>query len=326
VSQSTVSRVLRGDPGVRPEARERVLKALEQTRYEPNAAARAFRTHRSGSIGVVVARLSYPLFPAMLESIGAQLARLGFRTVVWDSEHGGDLPASRALRQRIVDGVILTAATAESEFLRDATGAGGPVVLVNRTVGGYEADQVSSDNRDGGRKVARYLLRNGRERIALIGGSSHASTIRDRERGFREGLEELGSPLPPQFYGQVESFSHAGHAWGKVAAVRLLQLGTPPDAIFCVNDAIALGAIDGARSLGLRIPEDLWIVGYDDIELSSWDAYQLTTVRQPMSQMIERAISLLLARIDERDRPIAFECFANELVIRQSTARAPMPP
>jgi LacI family transcriptional regulator len=323
VSQSTVSRVLREDQRVRPETRARVLKALAETHYEPNAAARAFRTNRSGSIGVVVARLSYQLFPAILETIGAQLSRLGPRMMVWDAEHGGDMPAARALRQGMVDGVILTAATADSEFLRTTASTRAPVVLVNRTVEAYQGDQVSSDNRMGGQRVAEYLVRNGRERIALVGGPSNASTIRGRERGFREALEQAGVPLARHLYRSVDSFSQGGHARGREAAIRLLELRTPPDAIFCVNDVLALGAIDGARSLGVRVPEDLWVIGYDDIELASWDPYSLTTVRQPMEQMIEEAIALLLARIEDRGRPPVYRCFDNELVIRGSTARAP---
>src|SRR5690606_1611759 len=133
VSQATVSRVLRDDQRVRPATRDRVLRVLAETKYEPNAAARAIRGRRTGSIGVVVARLSYQLYPAMLEAIGAQLARLDRRMIVWDAEHGGDQPAVRALRQGIVDGVILTAATAESQFLREVHSPEAPVVLVNRT-------------------------------------------------------------------------------------------------------------------------------------------------------------------------------------------------
>ena len=322
VSQATVSRVLRQDPKVRPATRDRVLRVLTETRYEPNAAARAFRTNRSGSVGVVVARLSYQLYPVMLEAIGAQLARLGQRMIVWDSEHGGDLPASRALRQGIVDGVILTAATRESEFLQDIRSPQSPVVLVNRTVDDYPSDQVSSDNLGGGMRVAEYLLRNDRRRIALIGGIPRASTIRDRERGLRETLQRAGVDLLPHFYERSETFSHAS---GQDAVTRLLELGTPPDAIFCVNDVLALGAIDGARALGVRVPEDLWVVGYDDIELASWGAYDLTTVRQPMEQMVAHAIDLLLAKIANRDKPLAHKCFPNELVIRRSTARQPFP-
>lgn len=322
VSQATVSRVLRGDPRVRPETRARVLRALAETRYEPNAAARAFRTSRSDSIGVVVARLSYQLYPAMLEAIGAQLARLGQRMIVWDSEHGGDAPAVRALRQGIVDGVILTAATRESEFLAEIASPKAPVVLVNRTVDDYPGDQVSSDNLAGGRRVAEYLLANGRRRIALIGGIPRASTIRDRERGFREALAAGGAGLAPHYYQRSETFSHAS---GKQAIERLLELGEPPDAVFCVNDVLAMGAMDGARARGLRVPEDLWLVGYDDIELASWGAYDLTTVRQPMEEMVAVAIDLLLAKIADRDKPIERRCLPNEIVIRRSTDRQPFP-
>jgi LacI family transcriptional regulator len=322
VSQATVSRVLREDPRVRPETRDRVARVLAETRYQPNAAARAFRTNRSGSVGVVVARLSYQLYPAMLEAIGAQLVRVGQRMIVWDSEHGGDLPASRALRQGIVDGVILTAATQESEFIHDVASPEAPVVLVNRTIDGYPADQVSSDNLAGGRRVAEYLLRNGRRRIALIGGIPRASTIRHREQGFREALAAAGMPLPPHYYQRSETFSHGS---GAQAVARLLELGAPPDAIFCVNDVLALGAMDGARARGVRVPEDLWLLGYDDIELASWGAYDLTTVRQPMDAMVTRAIDLLLARIADRARPIQHDCLPNELVIRGSTARQAFP-
>ncbi len=113
VSQATVSRVLRKDPKVRPETRDRVLSALLQTGYEPHALARSFRTRRADAIGVVVARLSYQLFPAMLEALGQRIAESGLRMVVWDAEFGGDLPASKALKQGLVDGVILLAATHE---------------------------------------------------------------------------------------------------------------------------------------------------------------------------------------------------------------------
>jgi len=323
VSQATVSRVLRDDPKVRPETRERVLKVLAETRYEPNAAARAFRAGRADSIGVVVARLSYQLYPAMLEAIGAQLARLGRRMIVWDSDHGGDAPAIRALRQGVVDGVILTAATKESEFLREVPAEGSAVVLLNRIVEEYASDQVSSDNLDGGRRVAEYLVACGRRRIALIGGIPRASTIRDRERGFREALDRRGPGLPSHYYFRSENFTHAN---GVQAVTRLLELASPPDAVFCVNDVLAMGAMDGARARGARVPDDLWIVGYDDIEIASWGAYDLTTVRQPMEQMVGEAIDLLLARIDRRDAPVAHKCLANELVIRGSTARQSPPP
>lgn len=322
VSQATVSRVLRDDPGVREDTRERVLRVLAETKYEPNAAARAIKGGRTGSIGVVVARLSYQLYPTMLEATGAQLARQGRRMIVWDSEHDGDRPAARALRQGIVDGVMLMAATAESPFLHEICSSEAPVVLVNRNVDDYPADQVSSDNTAGGECVAEYMVRSGRKRIALIGGITRASTLRDREAGFRAALARFGVALPPHYCQRSGTYTHAS---GREMAIRLLELRARPDAIFCVNDVLALGAIDGARGLGVKIPDDLWVVGYDDIELASWGGYDLTTVRQPMEEMIGCGIDLLLRRIAEPARLLERRCFSNNLVIRGSTGRQPFP-
>jgi LacI family transcriptional regulator len=196
------------------------------------------------------------------------------------------------------------------------------VVLLNRTVAEYASDQVSSDNLDGGRRVAEYLVACGRKRIALIGGIPRASTIREREQGFRKALDRLGVGLPPHYYFRCENFTHAN---GEQAVARLMELASPPDAIFCVNDVLAMGAMDGARARGARVPDDVWIVGYDDIEIASWGAYDLTTVRQPMEQMVGHAIDLLLARIDHREAPVSHKCLANELVIRGSTARQSPP-
>jgi LacI family transcriptional regulator len=322
VSQTTVSRVLRQDPTVGEATRQRVMQALAELRYQPNAAARAFRTRRADSIGVVVGRLSNQIYPAMLEMIGARLAGLGQRMIVWDSEYGGDTQASQALRQGIVDGIILTTITQDSPFIQEVCSAQAPVVLVNRTIDGYPSDQVSSDNSLGGSRVADYFVQCGRRRIAMISGPQLASTIRDREQGFRAALRRAGVDLPPHYYQQPAAFSHVS---GCDAAMRLLELAAPPDAIFCANDVLALGALDGARRLGVRVPDDLWVVGYDDIEIASWDAYDLTTVRQPMEQMVARAIELLLARIKDASRPVDCECYASELVIRGSTGRQPCP-
>jgi len=322
VSQATVSRVLHEHPGVRPEIRERVQRALAQTRYQPNAMARAMKTSQTGSVGVVVARLSNPLYPAMLQVIGAALARCGLRMVVWDSEHGGEQPAAIALRQGIVDGVLLTTATAQSPLLRELVDSQMPVVLVNRTVDGATCDQVSSDNVAGGASVARYLVACGRRRIAMMGSTGAASTIRDRERGFRKALDDANRPLDLANCAQVDTFSHET---GRATVQRLLELAHPPDAVFCTNDVIALGAIDGARARGLSVPQDLWVVGYDDIEMASWGAYELTTVRQPLEEMVGLAVEHLRARIRGDTGAPARDCLPNGLVIRGSTARTPMP-
>lgn len=322
VSQATVSRVLRDDPNVKAATRERVMRALREIGYAPNAAARAFRTNRTGSIGVVVSRLSNQIYIAMLEAAGACLTNAGQRMIVWDSQYGGDSHASQALRQGAVDGVLVMATPADSPLLDEALSPRAPIVFLNRSVEGHPADQVSANNLNGGKQVAEYFLQTARKRIALIGSSQHISTIRDRERGFRDALADAGRPLDPNYYQRPVAFSHAD---GREAAIRLLELGRPPDAIFCANDVLALGALDGARARRVRVPQDLWIVGYDDIEIASWEGYDLTTVRLPMRQMVIHAVERLLRRVEDRDAPRQHIVFENELVIRGSTAGTPWP-
>ncbi len=191
VSQATVSRVLHDHPGVHAETRKRVQAVLQEFDYQPNAFARGMKTARSGAVGVVVARLSNPLYPSILQELGLALNKLGFRMMVWDADLGGEKLGIDALKQGIVDGIILTAATARSALVRDAAELGAPVVLINRTVEGAPCEQVFSDNLSGGRQVARYLVDCKKKRIGLICGPDDASTIRDRERVRRSSKRVL---------------------------------------------------------------------------------------------------------------------------------------
>ncbi len=318
VSQSTVSRVLSGNLKVGNEARERVLAVVHELNYRPNGAARAMRTSQTGNIGVVVSRLGNPLYPELLQILGRQLVSAGLRMVVWSTEEMDEKAAIDAIRESQVDGAIMTTATVDSTGLYDALQLNVPVVLINRVVQGWECDQVTSDNLNGGRVVAEYFMHAGRRRIGLIGGSGVASTIRDRQTGFRTALANAGVALADTFCEQVDTFSYKT---GFDAAARLLALSQPPDAIFCVNDVIALGARDAARARDVDVPAGLWIVGYDDIEMASWHAYDLTTIRQPLVHMTETAVQLLMNRIRGQGGKWNTVCLPNELVIRGSTGR-----
>lgn len=316
VSQATVSRVLHDSPLVTGATRRLVVRALEETGYAPNALARAMKTHRTGTIGVVVARITNPFYPQLLEALGARLAAVDRRMILWDSEGPGEASAIEAIRQGLVDGLVFTAVTAESAPLREALRHDAAVVLVNRGVTGAACDQVTSDNVGGAGTVAGYFVAAGHERIGMIGGPTDTTTATEREEGFFRGLAEAGVVLPDE-YSPRGDFSHAqGHA----AMRRLLALPQPATAVFCVNDLTAFGAIDGARSAGARIPEDVWVVGFDDVDMASWEAFDLTTVRQPIGDMADMAVSLLLARIEHRTRPPEHRRFPSGLVLRGSTA------
>ena len=191
-----------------------------------------------------------------------------------------------------------------------------PVVLIHRVVDGWPCDQVGSDNAQGARNVADYVVKSGRGRIGLIEGPALASTIRARQTAFRSRFQELSRPLEPSLTVRVDSFSHKT---GFDAASYLLDLAQPPDVMFCVNDVLALGSRDAARARGIDVPGKLWLIGYDDIEMAAWPAFDLTTVRQPLKQMAHEAVALLRDRIAGASRDHTTICLPTELVIRGST-------
>lgn len=321
VSQASVSRVLRDSVNVAPQTRRRVLRALEETGYTPNVLAQAMKTQRTGTVGVVVASVTNPFYPQMLEAVGARLAAAGRRMILWDSEGPGEESAVEAIRQGLIDGVLFTTATAASAPLAEALDRRSPVVLVHRSVDGAPCDQVTCDNVGGGGAVARYFAAAAHTRIGMIGGPREASTAGDRERGFRQQLAEYGSELPPAYYRRGD-FSHDG---AYAAMSELARLDPAPTAVFCVNDLTAFGALDAARSLEWPVPEDVWIVGFDDIAMASWAAFDLTTVRQPIPEMVTVAVAALIERIEDTGRPPEHRRFPSQLIVRGSTGHTASP-
>lgn len=325
VSQATVSRVIRKSANVSDSTRAKVLKVLDETGYTPNAAATAMRTQRTGTIGVVVDRVTNPFYPEMLEALGADLERRDLRLILWNASVGaGERAAVDAIEGGLVDGLLFTTATTESVPLQSALQRRAPVVLVNRVVDGLPYDQVDSDNESSSAAVAHYFAHHGHEHVGLVRGPALASTARGRMAGFVEAAEALGLEV----LSDAASFDapHFSHESGVAQVSALLAADVPPTAVFCVNDLSAFGAIDGARAHGVDVPDDLWVVGFDDIEMASWQAYDLTTAAQPTGRMIGAAVDLLLARIDDPSAPIEHRRFANEIVVRGSTAHAALPP
>lgn len=320
VSQATVSRVFAGRGNVQSATAEQVRRKASELGYRPNVMARAMRTSRTGTVGVVVSRLANPLYPLMLQTLGPMMVKAGLRMVVWSVDESDEKFAIDAVKERSVDGVLMMTATPESSALREVVNSGLPVVLINRVVDGLPLDQVESDNLTGGARVAEYFVAAGRRRIAMISGPQAPSTIRNRDQGFREKLSEQGMSLNEQLTVYIENFSYQA---GFNAAMRLLELAEPPDTIFCANDVLALGARDAARRRDIRVPDDLWLVGYDDIEMSAWDAFDLTTVRQPVDMMCQIATERLVARIGGSTQAPTKTVVPNELIIRGSTNRFP---
>jgi LacI family transcriptional regulator len=248
-------------------------------------------------------------------------AHAGYRTVILTERTHAPLERRVAdlVNGAAVDGLVYVSATLGMPL--PGNGAGRiPVVLVNRYLDGDTADTVVSDNSAGGRAVAEAMLDLGHRRIALISGPENATTSRDRERGFRDGLEARGVDLDEALR-RVGQFSHhSGYQWG----LDLLTSRPRPTAIFAVNDLIAFGALDAARRMGIRVPDELSVVGFDDIEMAGWEAFNLTTVKQPLAKLGREAVALLLDRIAAAgDSAPRRRTFPVDLVRRRTLAAAP---
>jgi LacI family transcriptional regulator len=324
VSQTTVSRVLSNHPNVSDATRNRVLRVLEQTSYAPNASARAMRTGSTRVIGVVAGAVTNPFYPRLVEALHATISRRGRQMTLWiasddSSRDAGERAALAAVSEGAVDGVIFTTVTLGSLALRGALERHAPIVLINRTLRSFPCDSVSTDNHAGASAVAAYFVAHGRRRPAIITGPKSVSTSSERESGFRSGLRDAGVPLTNRHVIRGE-FTHAA---GRNAMLTMLR-SDPPDAVFCVNDVVAFGALDAARETGVAVPEDLWVVGFDDTELASWAAFDLTTVRQRIDELARVGLDLLLDRLGDRDAPRATRRLKAELVVRGSTGAMPL--
>jgi LacI family transcriptional regulator len=294
VSQSTVSRALRGDPRVAPETAARVMAAARQMNYTPNLAARSLITRKTGTVGVVVSDITNPFYPELLDILHNEFALASYRTILFNERTDASLEQHVAdlVNGAAVDGLVYVSATIGMPL--PGRGAGRlPIVLLNRHIDTARVDTVVSDNYRGGRAVAEAFVSLGHRRIALIAGPENASTSQDRERGFREQLEASGVEFDEHLR-RVGQFSHrSGYQW----CLDLLAADPRPTAVFAANDVIAFGALDAARRVGVRVPDELSIVGFDDIDMAGWEGFSLTTVRQPLAEMARAAANLLMERI-----------------------------
>jgi LacI family transcriptional regulator, galactose operon repressor len=315
VSQSTVSRALSGDPNVSEVTRQRVIAAAAALDYTADAGARSLITRRTNRVGVVLSNITNPFYPLMVERLDLELARLGYGMILFRHEDSGDDALLGHVRSRSVDGLIFTSAVLGLSFADRLEESEIPIVFLNREIDDERFDRVVSDNVGGGRRAAELLVELGHERIALVSGPEDTSTARDRDRGFEETLAQRGRPLSPD----LVTAGPYSHETGAAAFARFDEMKEPPTAIFCGNDVIALGVWDAAISAGRRIPEDVSVLGFDDIDMASWDAISLTTVRQPIHKMARTATELLVERLDgSYEGPGRRRVFPTELIFRRT--------
>jgi DNA-binding LacI/PurR family transcriptional regulator len=326
VSIKTVSNVVHGYAHVTEETRERVRTALEELQYQPNLPARYLRTGRVGVLALALPDLSNPYFADIGTTIIVAAATQSY-TVLIDctgGERANEALVLEGLRPHLIDGVILIAQALEAEDLQ-ARQEKTPLVLLGDHLldSAVPYDHVVNDNVAAARLATKHLLALGRRRIAAIGNgealSSSYGIYRPRRlRGYIEALAEADLPVDSELIMPTASYSRRD---GAEAMRQLLALDSPPDAVFCFNDLLALGAIRALHEAGCHIPDDVAVIGFDDIEEAGFAIPSLTTIAPDKEQMGELAVSFLLGRLTgTRTCPPERVEVPFRLIVRESTA------
>ena len=296
VSLSTVSYVVNNSGPVAADRRARVLAAVRELRYTPNEAAQRLKRRSALAIGLFVPDLLNQFFALLAQGVERAASERDVLVVLSASEGNDEAESrnARLLRSQRVDGVIYLSGTAAStSSLLELTSLG-PVVLVDERRPGLDLPAVLSDGRRGAREIARYVLEQGHERVAVIAGPAWSWTAEQRLAGYREAFAALGHD-PDQLAVFIGDYLQASGR--ELAAQMLVPSRERPTALLCSNDLMAIGAIEHCKAVGLRVPEDVSIVGFDDIPIAALLSPRLTTVSQPAFEMGYRATTLLLELI-----------------------------
>ncbi|MCY3968147.1 MAG: LacI family DNA-binding transcriptional regulator [bacterium] len=315
VSQSTVSRALRDDPRISSATRERVRLAAQQLGYVPNSVARNLRERRSRVVGVMVEDIDNAFYQELLADMHQELLLAGYAfTLIVDPLHlRSDVARLTHLLDASLDGLIVTTATLGSDAPATLQRRGVPMVLSVRSVPNLQVDIVESDNVAAGQLAARHLVSLGHQDVAAVMGPEVTSTTQDRIVGAKQ---VFGHSLLPHRVLHGPYSHESGHAHCR----RLLQSEQPPTAIMAANDVLAIGVMDAARQMGYSIPEDVSVIGFDDIQMASWHSFRLTTVRQDTKSIAVQSARRLIERIEDPNSPITHDKFPVSLTMRSTTA------
>lgn len=316
VSVSTVSRVLSGKIPVADETRERVLKAVSELNYRPNAIAQGLKGQRIKTIGLIIPNVRSLVFPAAIRGIEDTASKHGYMVVLCNTDE--DLETEKiyidSLRSRLVDGLIFSTARPDHDHIKALYEQGFPLIMLIRNLE-EPIDAVVLDNFDGAYQATKYLLEQGLTSVALINGSMEVILYRQRYEGYAKAMEEAGLPLRP------ELIIHNIYGWEDAyqATVAMLTEGQRPAAIFATNDPKAIGVLRAVKDFGLRVPEDISVVGFDNCDMAPFLDPPLTSVAQPFYDMGVKACERLIKLIEAKRRPKPkIDIFPAKLVIRKS--------
>lgn len=323
VSQSAVSRAFSRTPtqsGVSPETKKKILKAADELGYRPNAIARSLITQRSNIIALLFSYLDNQFYALALEKLCIELQKTGYHALVFmmpSTDEGVQDTIDRLLEYQ-VDGIITASVELSSSLVEFCARHDIPVVMFNRSQEQDSVASVTTDNVAGGRMAARHLVETGHHRIALLSGWQRSSTSRDRKFGFEAELRENGQDV---FAHEIGHFDLARTG----EAIRTMfgdTQGARPDALFALNDYMAIEAISILRSkLNVKIPEELSVIGFDDIPMAAMPEFALTTLRQPVNNMVANAVRQINALVGDKTTEVENIALAPKLIERHTVKR-----
>lgn len=322
VSRSTVSRVINNDPNVKGETRDRVMAAIRALNYQPNIAARGLASGRTQVLGLVIPQgvatlFSDPYFPILIQGISTACNRLDYSVMLWLGEPEFERRTIRqVLHGGLIDGVIVSSMLLDDPITQALIEHDKPFVLIGRHPDRPDVSFVDTDNVAGAHDAVAHLHRLGKTRIATITGPLNMIVGADRLEGFAKAMRERGSAPDPALIAEGD-FTEAG---GYLAMQRLLP--SHPDAVFVASDTMAIGALRALQVANWRVPEDIAVVGFDDIPAAARQHPPLTSVRQPIQQLGDTAVQVLLEKIRNPQQGPQHILFPPALMIRSSCGYA----
>ena len=316
VSPMTVSRVVHGSPTVSVELRARVEEALVETGYLPNVLARGLRAGRTGTIALLLPDMTNPFFTTLAQGVETAAREAGVTMFLAnsDEDENEEQRLVRVLMQRQVDGLLIVPAGGGAASIRLCKDRGVHVVLVDRRPADSDVDVVRADSETGSLELGRLLVGLGHRHTAVLSGPSSVPTAIDRVSGFRRALvDEGGRPEPLVVFGAFTIEA------GQAMATEVMAASPRPTALFALNNFIAIGALHALHELGLRVPEDIAVVGFDDLPEAMVTFPFLTVAAQPAFEEGQRAVAVLLARLADPARPPQEVVLPTRLVVRRSS-------
>jgi LacI family transcriptional regulator, galactose operon repressor len=320
VSSTTVSHVINKTRFVSDETRERVERVIEELGYRPNALARSLRSGETCTIGLILPDSANPFFAEVGRSIEMAAFDAGYSVILCNTENDIDKEHSYidVLINKQIDGLIFVGAGEDYDSYKKLSDLHVHVVAMDRDYPDLDMDVVISDNLQGGKLATQHLIELGHKRIGCIAGPSKVNLSAQRVTGYIQTLEKAGLAVDQNLIISGDFHPESGHE----AAIKLLAMQNPPTAIFACNDLMAIGALRAGLELRLSIPQDLAVVGYDDIELASYTTPPLTTIRQPKKDMGLAALKFLLGRIHSEQSSPQRASLPVSLIVRGSCGGA----